>query len=277
MADVDRAVTYPDETTPYLTWYEGHYDVAYVALFPFCDVTGMAPAAAARLAELNWSPESDSPHDVVQALSVSSKQRPFIDALEKTYGTAVSWRAVCDQAGFASLQDLCVALRTLILALRRPYEDREGAARLVAWCEASGVFAPGEGRFPILLERSLGELFRQAGVGQLQCADEFAETILDVPPEAMPDDEPWDLPEGGWPARALVAADRSLLVVVEWDSFFAVICGRKERLERVDLSSLFEGFWCGPKTSHLWTLTEANRRTAIAEGWLDALGGDDDV
>jgi hypothetical protein len=256
---IEKQTSYPSYDEPILGWYAGAYDWAYIAFHPFVRVQGLDPAKCAP-----WTTHvsrSDLPHDLT-LIDISAHLRrgqefqfspKVVDEIAKRQGLALRWSEVGKAAGLANPANLNVALLTSIGALRAEFADQAGAERLTNYCASQQIFLPTEGQFQAVMEQSLGKLFADAGIDRVEAADQFDEDAHPIELDLLQSQQPWCSLEG-IPSRSgrLFAEDRSLLVVVDWDSFFTLICGKAEHLQRVDLTKLFEGFWCRPDTTHDW-------------------------
>ncbi len=261
-------------TKPLIECYRGAYDAAFIAFHPFRDVTGMASPAAALLRQMGAGSGTDEPYDLVAELYTfgrESSARPKelwrdIYRIEREFGRSVSWTAVCAEAGFNTAR-LNRALLTGIGALISRYADPEANDRLERCCNDMSVFRPTEGMFQPRMQRDIGRIFASAGVERVECGDEFGETAIEVALDELTGPEPWDFLSFDIrnTSRNLFASDRSLLISVEFDSFFTLICGTRERLEKVPLSGIFDGFWCDATTSDLWWMTPEEQRAIDSE------------
>jgi hypothetical protein len=256
---IEKQTSYPSYDEPILGWYAGAYDWAYIAFHPFVRIQGLDPAQCAP-----WTrhvSRDDLPHDLTLTDINARRQRDqellfsprIVDELAKRRGLTLPWSEVGKATDLANPAMLNVALLTGIGALRAEFEDQAGAERLTNYCASQQIFLPTEGQFQAVMEQSLGKLFADAGIDRVEAADQFDEDAHPIELDLLQSQQPWCSLEG-IPNRSgrLFAEDRSLLVVVDWDSFFTLICGKAERLQHIDLTNLFEGFWCGPGTTHDW-------------------------
>jgi hypothetical protein len=257
---LDRRKGYPAVDEPILHWYRGIFDVAYVALHPFVHVPGKdrpvvdhGPVFIKR-----WELPADADiKGVLAAASAQSKataeERQQLLSDLKARGIAVPWRAVAERAGLAGLGALNRALLTITAALRPELEDADGAARLEAFCQGAGLLLPTAGEFQAVLERPLGIMFQRAGIAEIVLGDEFSAEAQPAAASRLLEAEPlaWTA-DINFTIRNIYAADLSVLATIDWDSFFMLICGTRERLAAVGLDALFDGFWCDATTRHDW-------------------------
>jgi hypothetical protein len=255
---IERITSYPGYDGPLLQWYAGAYDMAYIAFHPFVRIPGLDPADCepwTMHVDCTAVPPEQNPFDVMKQLrddQSSSFSPQVVDELSKRRGITLRWSEVGKAAGFDGPCDLNRALLSSIGALKREYEDSAGTERLLQYCSEQKIFMPTEGRFQSSMESSIAEVFHRAGYDQVEITDEFDEASSTIDLKKLRSEEPWssiiDFPVAG----RVFTADRTLLAVVDWDSFFTLICGKAERLQHVALAEIFEGFWCGPETTHQW-------------------------
>lgn len=256
---IERITSYPSYDGPILQWYAGVYDMAYIAFHPFVRIPGLDPAHCEP-----WTmhmdrtdiPPEQNPVDFMKQLrdgQGSNFSPHVVDELSKRRGITLRWSEIGKAAGFDDPCKLNKALLSTIGALKREYEDSEGAERLLQHCSEQKIFMPSEGRFQASMQSSIAEMFHRAGCDRVEVADEFDEVSSTFDLEKLRNEESWNSIIGfpTW-VRRIFTADRTLLAVVDWDSFFTLICGKSERLQHVALAEIFEGFWCGSETTHLW-------------------------
>jgi hypothetical protein len=260
---METLTSYPGYDGPFLASYDGAYDMAFAALHPFYTIPGHRPEDFAPWTlhiERSELEKGLSGSQLLAATDEVARDRrdgkldpALLDALAKQSGCRIGWERLGRDAGFSTLGAVNRALCTGIGGLRAEFSDPAGATRLERYCSDKALFMPSEGRFQALMQHSIAYLLYRAGVDAVEAAAEFDEVGQLLHPGALAGDSPWTA-EAGVPGctSRLFAADRSVLVVVDWDSFFTLICGRTERLERVPMTDLFDGFWCSATTSHSW-------------------------
>lgn len=254
---------YPFGDEPLLSFYNGAYDKAFIAFHPFYAIPGQHPRSChLRTVHVERS-ELDADLSGSQLLTavdgIATKHRAgklgpeLVDTLPKWEGLGIGWEQVGRGAGLSAFEAVNRALMTVIGASRTEWTDPVGASRLECYCDENALFMPSEGCFQAVMERFIARLFRDAGVDDVEAAAEFDEAPERLRPGALDGDKPWNV-AGALPkcVKRFFAADRSLMVVVEWDSFFTLICGRAEKTQQVRMSELFDGFWCDMSTSHVW-------------------------
>ncbi|WP_374381688.1 DUF2711 family protein [Dongia sp.] len=251
-----RRTTYPPTNGPLLDG--GPFEAGFIALHPFFAVDGVDPALA------DWGTvvvcrDDDPGEDIVDAIERIEDSRyqgnlttDVVALLAKTRGREIRWSKICAETGIKTIPSLNRALLTGIGALKSEHEDRKAAGKLQEYCHANRTFMPTEGAIQPIMERKIATLFQKAGIERVELASEFDEAGVSLEVSALQSHEPWDVPGLSRIPTRIYAEDRSLLVVVEWDSFFALICGTNEKLDQSDLDGAFEGFFCTPHTRHNW-------------------------
>lgn len=259
---IDRDKFGPPDDTPILPWYGGSYTHGFVALHPFFTVEGLDPktcehgtlvlsgsAAPAALGLLEWADEETAKRRAGKEINAEG-----VHGAAKRYGRQIGWRAICQQAGFTDHCELDQALRTSIGGLRHDLADAAKSSRLASYCSQNLIFPPNEGSFEPLMQTSLATLFRRAGDNRLIVGDEFGDDERLIDTSILDQGDLWDgmadLPQYG--VKRLITTDHSLLAWVHWDSFYTLILGKEEALQDLEITTLFEGFWCSDETQTYW-------------------------
>jgi uncharacterized protein DUF2711 len=170
--------------------------------------------------------------------------------------TGVTWREVMSMAGFASIAEIDIALRTRIHGLRGEYADKQLAEKLDGFAEHVGLVPPGDGDIPELIENRFFEAVQHLEYRWLWVGDEFcSERKL------------WWIEDlkgidvcGGH--KNLFTPDCLILFTTHWDSHFSFVCSSRARLEALVSFGGFEGFYCEPETEVYWSLS-GDRSTAV--------------
>lgn len=262
MADFDKRIFGVPDDTKVLPWYDGAFSKAFVALHPFFLIDGLDPAVCEHgtlvlfgrdrpedVDLVDWCGQAQADRLIGKELTSSS-----VDDASKRFGKNARWSTIGEQVGLADHRDINRALRTHIGGLKAEYADPASAERLISHCARMQTFLPTEGQLQPTMEDSFVNLFRRAGLTHVVIGDEFGdeEYVVSVDelcsPNSWPSSRSLPLP---YPRR-IFAQDRSLLVTVHWDSFFTFILGTDDRLQDVEVGSLFEGFWCSETTTISW-------------------------
>lgn len=254
----------PPDDVPMLLSYEGAFSHAFVALHPFFEIDGLDPSICNNGTIIMSGSDFPLGRDFMEWISEIGTERRSgkefdqnsLDEIAARFAKKVSWRSICQEAGFADHCELDLALRTMIGGLKAELQDQKLAQRLVTFCQQRGLFLPTEGRFEPVMQTALAEVFQRAGYTEIYAGDEFGEDDLIVPVSFLANGKLWtggdELPP--YELRRLYAPDQSLLAWVHWDSFFAVIFGTEASLRDAKLGDNFEGFWCSEETETYWLM-----------------------
>ena len=207
-----------------LAHFAGEYDATYVALSPFIRPR-LIPAERFR-------PDTYPDHRTIVADCVP-----------------VCWAEVQRLAGFESLEEIDIALRTSLLGLRRDLCRDDLAERLASCLAREGLIPPAEGHHPGLMSARVMRMFAELGHDTAVVEDEFGESARMHPIS--------DLLAGSvqLPAHCNIhTPDRSLLWTVHWDSHCTLLCASNDILERLKVDTRLEGFHCSPKTEVYWSV-----------------------
>lgn len=215
--------TYPAYDTPLLEAYDGRFEAAFVILHPFVRVPR----------ELAWKSVPSYPDD----------EQIF------ARGTKCKWAEVSEQTDLKGCAKLNQALLTSIRSVTDELCDFPAAAALQKFLESESVWMPTEGRFEPLLQMDLLAAFEAAGSDELVFVPEFAEVdkvkryeVAQLKSRAV-----------SFPSRgALMPADASFLLTVDWDSFFTMFYGPRAFVTDVARRRDLEGFFAYQKMEHFW-------------------------
>lgn len=209
-----------------LDYYAGHFDSVYVLLHPFLRPTRIP---IDRFFPKTWPGK----HEIVDGVD------------------AVSWQELLSFAGFDSIAQIDVALRTSIGGLKQHAADEALANDLDDVAERHGLVYPSEGDIPPLLENALYERIKGLGYDWLWVGDEFCtERRLRLIDDLIAGSE---LPRHG----SVFTPDKQVLVTTHWDSHYSLLCAPREKIDTVLGAEPFEGFYCDADTEIYWSLRDA--------------------
>lgn len=256
----DPQLVYPSYDRPFLESWNGRFEAAFIALHPFFHVPGRDPyvegyavsphatGASARTAfsdakEVGFSDLPDKLGEVMgDAQLLASLTHPEgTDWLPEA--RPISWRRVAEESGLGTHERVGVALLAMIGAIHGKFPDQ--VSQLVKFCERSRIFPPSEGSFQSLHQASFLDLFRRADSPVVMFQEEFDnQPVLDLAySEFVPI----------WPHRgSLYSADKSVLIVVDWDSYFTLVAGDRKLLEPWVKDHAVDGFFADETTTHHW-------------------------
>lgn len=260
MSNFDRRITEPPEKTPFLSWYQEHFDSVYLALHPFFKIDGADPDAAPRsVVYINRSQIPDGKLiDAVNKISDDYNAKFSIDAsqlrcLEKKFGTPVSWEDIRVGCGFNSLGQIYTALLTIIMALSKEYQNIDDARHLEAYCSANKIFLPQEDSIPAIMESQVYSFLKGLACETVSFSDEFNRAIVSKKLLELNTEVPWTQSnQSDFSFNKLFPPDHSFLMIVPWDNFYTLICGSRRDLEAARVAHLFDGFWCERDTRSDW-------------------------
>ncbi len=264
--ECDRTIDYPDYDTPFLKNYEGVYQIVFIAFHPFCTIEGYHPESCRHGTRVHRASDySDEERSklITSLPKIDPNDSPidFRDTIKKE-GKSISWESMMSGIGFSSLEEFYRALLTTILALNNKFSDESGAEKLENYCSKNGIYPPTEGEFQPILESGFGEALKRAGVGEVIVRDEFnlEESIISVSDMIDPDNSVLNiLVQKLWPTK-FFTVDKSVLFIVDWDSFFTLICAKEEVAKLIKPHELFEGFYADETTDHYWWWSEKEKK-----------------
>lgn len=208
-----------------LEHYAGEYDAVYVALSPFIRPVSISLDL--------FCPETYPDHQAIVAACAS-----------------VTWAEVQKLGGFASIEEIDIALKTSILGLRDHLLRNDLAQKLASCIEDAGICPPAEGYHPELMFAAVMRMFEgKAREPLVMVVDEFGEASTTYPIG--------DLLAGKvrLPSHCNIhTPDRSLLWTVHWDSHCTFLCSSMETLQDLRVHEALEGFYCSPETEVYWSL-----------------------
>ena len=223
MSHRSEEFTYPSDAETLVQAYGGRYECAFIMLHPFVRVPN----------ELSWNAVGHYPEDAQIAAQ----------------GAKCCWIEVAEETGLKTCARLNHALLTSIGSLQEDAADYQGLDQLQRFLETRLIWMPVEGRFEPLLQRDFLATFTEAGAEELIYVPEFpqSEPVVRLPLEGLRCGE---IP---FPMRGtLLAENAEFLFTVDWDSFFTLLCGSREFVERIAAARHLEGFFATTNTEHAW-------------------------
>ena len=162
----------------------------------------------------------------------------------------VTWESVRSGAGFGTIAEVDVALRTSISGLKAESSNEDWAVQLENYLQDANLIAPSEGELPAILEDRLFAAIQTLGEKWLWVGDEFCtERKLEWIEDLKGDNE---IPCHG----CVFLPDKSLLLTTHWDSHCSFLCGSRDILGRILSADSFEGFFCTENTEVYWGVHE---------------------
>lgn len=252
----DNNDLYPGYKEPLKNHFKHYFDSLFICFSPFLKIDGtkytsLSQAKIVSLEELQESNESFKklkPNDDRVIYSNSNTDYPDIDAIIN-HATVVKWEYILEHAGFQNSKEISLALRTSIGGLCTDSEMKGLQKRLDLFTTQHSIFNPTEGRITPLSLQSIYSCLKALGKTTVVVTDEFFQDRKTVDITTITGKEFVSLVRG---YMYYFPIDRSLLFTIEWDSFFFLIGGNKELLEKITSQFEFEGFFCDDETMHGW-------------------------
>lgn len=227
MPDPDRYATCPDGGEV-LAYYTGIFDSVYVSLSPFIRPVSISVDV--------FCPET------------YPSRRKVVEGCE-----AVTWREIMSLTNLPSLSAVDVGLRTMIGGLTEEYKNEVFSSVLSSLCDKEGVLPPPEGEHSDLLHNRVLGLFQELGYKWIWVGDEFcSERKLHWIEDLLTEEA-----ETIHGRCNIFSPDKSLLWTVHWDSHFSFLCSSQENLDRINVASRLEGFFCDARTGVYWSVRDA--------------------
>lgn len=267
--DEDRR-TATSQGFPYLQFYRGIFDCAYVALNPFFVVSGKDPrdhVPATLTMNRNELPPGPLSIDLINKIAAEWRtiqtEDPTVTAnAEKQLGEPITWETVRNGAGLSTIAEVNRALLTNIGALREPFRSDQA---VLDYCSANRIFLPGEDFIQPIVERPLAKLLGSLGQSQTTLSDEFGSYAATIPTQTLiAEERVWRCADiVSFHYAKLYPPDNSWLIFVPYDNFTTVICGQQETLRELPIEQMFEGFWADERIADDWWLTEEERLSIL--------------
>lgn len=254
----DPELAYPSYEQPFLKSWDGRFESVFVALHPFFRMPGRDPVGDGYLATpyatsiagkdaFEKAVENPSPQaaEFIKRGSGGSRLLASIGYPDDGWEEAqrVPWAEVSQQSRLGSLAEVGTALLALIGALRVPYPEK--VASLVRFCEQTRTFPPEAGKFDELHTGPFLDLFRRAGAPLILFQEEFdGQPIQVLTHTEFEVVRPW--------RGSLYNPEKSILIVVDWDSYFTLVAGSRALLEAWASDQALDGFFADETTTHHW-------------------------
>ena len=257
----DPELAYPSYDRPFLESWGGRFESVFVALHPFYQLPGTDPYAEGYAVSLHATGVS-AQNEFSAAEETAFRGLPgklgevmgdarFIASLSHPEGTdwladsprALTWTDVAEGTGLGTQERVGTALLAMIGAIRGKFPDE--VSRLVGFCERTRTFPPTEGSFQPMHYACFLDLFRRSSSPVVMFQEEFeGQPVLDL---AYSEFDPI------WPHRgSLFSADKSVLIVVDWDSYFTLVAGPRSLLGSWAEDYALDGFFADETTTHHW-------------------------
>jgi len=255
----DTNELYPDYDDILKEYFKNHFDSVYVCFLPFFKINNRNSPVDIRLSKAISLEEAKTKHEIYNKLDpnvnrvIYSYDNSNYPAREDiiAFAEPLKWKDILYNSGFENYNELNLALRTSIGALRSEYERKDLQEKLDEFTTTNRIFHPVEGRISVLSLLSIYKCLTDLGKTKLVITDEFFQDrkTIDLLELNATD---FVLQLHGY--MYYFPEDRSLLFTIEWDSFFYLICGAQDLLEKIIPQYGFEGFYSNSETTHNWYL-----------------------
>ena len=253
----DTNSLYPGYVEPLKKHFSAVYDEVFVSLSPFFKVKGKNEEETAvsgrEIVSLEEIQKKDGtfknfqPSDNRVIYSSNPNYPIEIEIAEK--GITVTWQYILENAGFKSLQEISLALKTSIGGLNKEYRTPELQEVLEKFTVKNSIYHPTEGRITVLSLIKIYHCLIEIRKAEIVIADEFFQDSEKIDLSTLTCEE-FILKVRGY--VYFFPVDKTLLFTIEWDSFFFLICGDGETIEQIVTQFDFEGFLCDENTRHNW-------------------------
>ncbi|MCW5823116.1 MAG: DUF2711 family protein [Cyanobacteria bacterium TGS_CYA1] len=223
----------------------------------------MDPSQTAPLRHIYNRSEIDGPLTIEKinslnekALSNCSVNEKAYRYTEKLYAIPKNWSQVISDTNIGDIKDLNRVLLTHNQAIKSDLRDNsDRLAKLTSYCAKNHLFFPTAGAFPVFWENKLLDLLLHFENQSAYFGDEFDlnGTVLTLQEVKL--NTPWLYDTSlKFQVQRIFTSDVRLFVVVDWDSYFSLICLNEIEDGSDYIESHFEGFWCDETTEHSWFL-----------------------
>ncbi|MBP7862644.1 DUF2711 family protein [bacterium] len=226
----DFRTKYPSYDTSILEHFKGVYDSVYVALHPFISIKKLG----------------------TESLSIDYKT---FRMLEKSSAKQLTWSEIGNACDISDIKDMNRALLTLSLALNEKANDKsQNPERLKNYCAKQEFFLPTQGSFPASFENKILDLLLQFDITEACFGDEHDFNCELISLSEISRNKPWVSERSAlkFLPQKVFTTDYQLLIIVDWDSVFSLVCTNLDASKKGLIEEMFEGFWCDEKTEHAW-------------------------
>ncbi|MEP3635928.1 MAG: hypothetical protein ABJN14_01535 [Paracoccaceae bacterium] len=164
---MDRQIAHPDVKTPIKTWYKGHYEHAFLALYPFY-----------RIISANPMRSQDAPYERI--LRWDERPDDFGEIM-KLRGETIRWSEVHETvAPEISKNDFYLAVW---LSAGLGYAERANIAlqqKIADFCEAENIYLPEEDFIPAILHPAVGRFLAPFENQRIVAYNEFRDHSVEL-------------------------------------------------------------------------------------------------
>ncbi|KEJ94623.1 hypothetical protein SAMN05444149_11186 [Pseudosulfitobacter pseudonitzschiae] len=239
---MQREIAHPDLRTPIKTWWHGHYDHVFIALYPFFTIRSEDQDTASDVSFESIPNFEDIPDD--------------FDDTVKRRGEPVTWQSI--HQAVAPKVPKMQFYRAVWLLSCLGFDKRANIAlqkRIVAYCRANGIFLPEEDALPAILHPLLKRFLHPFEGRKIIAYDEFRDNSVELTLDLLGSDVPTvELSEattssGIW---AIHLPDPGVLITSAFDGTDALIAMTNEAFALSDPRQVFETEDVGEDTYSDW-------------------------
>ena len=218
----------PSADISILEYYKPYYDAAFIILHPFIKIVNES-----------------------RLYSDGNNKMPTKNNYMK-YTEGVSWQEFLEISGLKSINQLDIALRSLIGGLVEEHRNEEDVNIVKRTMEEYNLIEPGEGCFSRLLLDEMMTALLELDHKWLYVGDEFGfERRIEFIEDIIENKTPISFGHENW-----YTTMNEILYATHWDSHFTLLCADKQTVETILQKHKFEGFYCNLNTEVYWSLSK---------------------
>ena len=249
---------YPDGENSILDNFEGYYDCVFIAYSPFFRIkeykfekASVQKSHQISLEEFKAKNEffANLPNFNANVYSYENDAYPEDETIFEN-AEIVSWEEVRTAASFNDNDEIYKALKTSIGSYRAVFQIVDLREKLKIFTERERIFHPTEGNFEVLSKIEIYNALKNLGKSEIIVVDEFYENEKELNLNLISLKEFVEKIE--YKDYYIYPKDKSILFLIEWDSFFYLICSDKKTIDEILKNSRIEGFFCAGETKHTW-------------------------
>ena len=209
---------------PIKTFYEHYYNYIYICLHPFLKLRNAS-------------------NDIFLSPEKYPNKKSIITKCKKIY-----WNDIIKYSGIDTWEKIDLALRTIIGGLKLEFAREDLAETLLKKTEENKIILPNEGFVSEILFDDMLKSLNDNGHKWVWIGDEFCtERKLFYIDDLI---ESTEMPPN---LKVMFTYNHEILFATHWDSFFTLICGEKDYIDKCISKYHFEGFYCNDKTEIYWS------------------------
>jgi hypothetical protein len=161
----------------------------------------------------------------------------------------IFWNDIIKYTGLDTWDEIDIALRTMIGGLNSRFAREDLAKTLMKKIEENNIVPPDAGRMSDILYNDLLNSLKDIGHQWLWVGDEFCtERKLFFIDDLIENNEMLSFDN-----KIMFTYNHEILFATHWDSFFTLICGEKNYIDKSISKYHLEGFYCNEETKIYWS------------------------